>query len=128
MPDYFWFSLLVAANGLLLVVLALNVSLLRIKHGVSYGYGGNKKLRAAIRTHSNGAEHVPVYGLLILALTFLGASNALLAVLVIGFTLARVSHAAGMLWRIFPARRLGAGFTYIFQAVAVASILARLVF
>ncbi|WP_341502008.1 hypothetical protein [Gallaecimonas sp. GXIMD4217] len=42
MTDYFWFSTLIAANALLLVVLAINVSRLRIRHGVSYGDGGNK--------------------------------------------------------------------------------------
>ncbi len=126
MPDYFWFSILVTVNALLLLVLAANVSRLRIKHRVSYGTGDNKALRAAIRTHGNGAEQVPIYCLCILALTLLGASNTLLAVLVIGFTLARLSHAVGMLYRVFPARRFGAAFCYLFQAVAIVALLMQL--
>ncbi|PKI17987.1 MAPEG family protein [Colwellia sp. 12G3] len=126
MNDYFWFSALVAINSLLILVLAMNVSRLRIKHKISLGDGGNKCLMAAIRTHCNGVEQLPVFAIVILALTFLNVSVNILSILVIGFTLARLCHAYGMLYQLFLARRLGAGFTYIFQVAAAVTVCAYL--
>ena len=122
MDNYFWFSALVAVNSLLILALALNVSKLRVKYKISLGDGGNKSLMAAIRTHCNSVEQLPIFALVILALTLLKLSTSTLAILVIGFTLARFFHAYGMLYRIFIARRIGAGFTYIFQIVAAIAV------
>ena len=122
MDSYFWFSVLIAINSLLVLTLAMNVSRLRIKHKISLGDGGNKCLMAAIRTHCNSLEQLPVFAIVIIALTFLSVSTNLLSTLVIGFTLARLFHAYGMLYRVFLARRIGAGFTYIFQFVAAVSV------
>jgi len=122
MNNYFWFSLLIAMNSLLVLVLAMNVSRLRIKHKISLGDGGNKCLMAAIRSHCNALEQLPIFAMVILALTYLSASTTLLSTLVIGFTLARIFHAYGMLSRAFIARRIGAGFTYIFQLIAAVTL------
>jgi len=100
----------------------MNVSRLRIKHRISLGDGGNKCLMAAIRTHGNSVEQLPLFALIILTLTLLSASTNLLASLVIGFTLARFSHAYGMLYRVFIARRIGSAFSYIFQLISAASV------
>ncbi len=126
MHDYFWFSLFVAANGLLLLALAANVSLLRMKYKIAHGFGENKHLMKAIRVHSNGIEQVPIYGLEILALTFLGSSNLVLGCLVAAFTVSRFIHAYGMLFRSMTARQIGAGVTYLLQGVAVAVLLINL--
>jgi uncharacterized membrane protein YecN with MAPEG domain len=122
MNEYFWFSALVAINSLLILALAMNVSRLRIKHKISLGDGGNNNLLTAIRAHCNGVEQLPVFAIIILALTFLKISATVLSIFVIGFTLARFCHAYGMLSRLFFARRLGAGFTYIFQVIATVTI------
>jgi len=127
MDNFFWFSLLIAINSLLVLLLAMNVSRLRIKHKISLGDGGNKCLMAAIRAHCNALEQLPIFAIVMIALTYLGASKTLLAPLVIGFTLARIFHAYGMLYRVFIARRIGAGFTYIFQLIAVVSVSVLLV-
>ncbi|WP_019030079.1 MAPEG family protein [Colwellia piezophila] len=126
MDNYFWFSVLIAMNSLLILILAMNVSRLRIKYKISLGDGGNKRLMAAIRTHCNGVEQLPIFAMVILVLTLLGASTSILSILVIGFTLARLCHAYGMLYRIFIARRLGAGFTYIFQMIAALTVCVHL--
>jgi hypothetical protein len=118
MHDYFWFSALVAINSLLILALAMNVSRLRIKHNISLGDGANKSLMAAIRSHCNAIEQLPIYATVILALTLLKAPEIALSTLVIGFSLSRFFHAYGMLNRFFLARRLGSGFTYIFQLLA----------
>lgn len=122
MDNYFWFSVLISINSLLVLALAMNVSRLRIKHKISLGDGGNKCLMAAIRTHCNALEQLPIFAIVIIALTFLGISTILLSTLVIGFTLARLFHAYGMLYRVFIARRVGAGFTYVFQLIAAVSV------
>lgn len=118
MDNFFWFAVLVSLNSFLLLMLAMNVSRLRIKYKISLGDGGNKILMAAIRTHANAIEQFPIYAIALLALTLLELSSTTLAILVIGFTFSRVFHAYGMLYRVFIARRIGAGFTYIFQIVA----------
>ena len=126
MDNYFWFAILISINSLLLLALAMNVSRLRIKYKVSLGDGGNKALLAAIRTHCNGVEQLPIYAIIILTLTLLGVSANILAVFVLGFTVARLCHAYGMIFRVFIARRLGAGFSYIFQVLATVSICVKL--
>ena len=117
--NFYWFSLFLAMNGLILVLLAINVSLIRIRNRVSYGDGGNKELLKAIRVHANGIEQVPIFSLLLLALTLNSASSLVLSSLVVGFTFARCSHAVGMIFGFHRARQVGAGVTYLLQCVAV---------
>jgi uncharacterized membrane protein YecN with MAPEG domain len=126
MENYFWFSVLVAVNGLMLIGLTINVSRLRIKNKISLGDGDNKDLLRAIRTHANGVEQVPTYAIVILALTLMQASSELLAVLVAGFTLSRICHAWGMLFRNHTGRRVGMGLTYVFQLVGVIALFVQL--
>ncbi|WP_088329412.1 MAPEG family protein [Lacimicrobium sp. SS2-24] len=123
MNTYFWFALLAATQSLLLLALALNVSRIRMRHKISLGDGNNKALMAAIRTHSNSIEQAPCFVLVVLALTLIDATSPMLPVLVIGFTLARLAHAWGMLYRVFMARRIGAGLTYVFQLLAIIAVL-----
>ena len=124
MLDYDGFILFVALNSAILLVLAINVSRLRIKHQIAWGDGGNKILMKAIRVHANGVEQVPVYALIILALTFVEAGRVLLSVLVMAFTLARITHAYGILCSVPVCRQIGAGVTYLAQAVATLVLLA----
>lgn len=124
MADYFWFSVFVFANVLLLTLLGINVSRVRISERIAHGDGGNVVLKKAIRAHGNGIEHVMVYALAILALQLVQAPVAWLATLVCVFTLARVLHAWGMLAVNFPARRVGAGLTFLLEIVAVFAVLA----
>lgn len=119
MNEYFWFSILVLVNAIILYVLTANVSRLRLKLRISIGDGGSKEMLYAIRAHSNGVEQVPIYALVILALTLLSTNPYILAGLVISFSIARVFHAYGMLGKNFIGRRIGAGLTYILQMVAI---------
>ncbi|WP_053979922.1 MAPEG family protein [Marinagarivorans algicola] len=117
--DYFWFSVFIALQALLLFALAMRVSLLRMKFKISTGDGGNDILFAAIRAQGNAIEQVPIFAFLLLALTLNQLPNMYLSALVTAFTLARVAHAMGMNHQAFIARRLGAGLTYLLQLVAV---------
>lgn len=122
MEQYYWFALFTAANGLLVLILALHVSRLRIVKRIPYGGGGDTGMNQAIRAHANALEHVIIYGLMILALSLVSAPAKLLAVLVLVFTLSRLIHAYGMLARTFNARRLGAGITYLCEIAAVIAL------
>ncbi len=121
--NFYWFTVCVSLNGLFLLLLAFNVSRVRLRHRISYGDGDNKQLNRAIRVHCNGVEQVPIFALLTLALTLTGAAQLILSSVVITFTLARVAHAYGMLFSKHIFRRIGAGVTYITQFLAAIILL-----
>ena len=120
--DFTWFSIFVALNTLLLLLLSLNISRLRIINKIANGDGDNKTLRQAIRAHGNGIEHTPIYGLAILALSFLQLGTSWLATLVLAFTVARLLHAYGMLFKHFNARRVGSSLTFLLQGISVVAL------
>ena len=114
--------------GLLLVGLASRVSMLRLRHKIAFGDGGNPALMRAIRTHGNTAEHAPLFLLLALAFELSrGTTNFLIGTAAL-FVLARVLFTTGVLGRgLHTWRMAGALFTYLAQALlAVALLLAAL--
>jgi hypothetical protein len=114
--------------GLLLVALASRVSMLRMRHKIAFGDGGNPELMRAIRTHGNTAEHAPLFLLLALAYELSRGTNAFLMGVAAVFVLARIAFTAGVLRRGLHAWRMaGAGLTYLAQAaLAIALLLAAL--
>jgi uncharacterized membrane protein YecN with MAPEG domain len=119
---------LAAFCGLLLVGLASRISLLRVRHKVSFGDGGNPALLRAIRTHGNTTEHAPVFLLLALVVELTsGTTNFLIGVAVL-FVAARLLYTAGVLGRgLHLLRMAGAMGTYVAQLLlAVALGLAAL--
>ncbi len=127
MPLMDWFYVFVAVNGLFLLVMALYISMLRIKTKSSYGDGDSIALKKAIRVHVNGAEQVPIFGLLLIALAFSGTTHATMGTLVVIFTLSRLAHAYGMLFKVFRLRQVGATATYAMQAAAIVALVLSLV-
>ena len=109
--------------GILMVALASRVSMLRVRHKVSLGDGGNTALMRAIRAHGNTAEHAPLFVLLVLAYELSRGADALLVTLAAAFVLARLAFAAGLLGRgLHVARMAGAGVTYLAQAVLAVAL------
>ena len=127
MPRLQWFFIFVAVHGLFLVAVSISISMLRIKYRISYGDGDNTLLRKAIRIHVNGIEQVPIFGLLILALALMGISETVMAVLVVLFTAARLSHGYGMLRKRRLFRQFCAAFTYLSQITAIVLVATLLV-
>lgn len=123
----FWFAVFTAVNGLLVLLLALNISRLRVTRRIPFGDGGDIVMNQAIRAHANALEHITIFALLILALGMTGMAQTWLAALVLVFTLSRLVHAWGMLARVFNGRRLGAGISYLCELIAIAALFTRLV-
>lgn len=120
--DFYWFGLFMVVNGALIIFLALNISRLRIQLKLPYGDGDNKDLKQAIRAHMNAVEHMPLFALIVLGLVLLQAEDWAIRSSVVGFSIARLMHAYGMLARHFNLRRLGAALTYFFQGFSVLAL------
>ena len=123
MDNYTWFKIFAALNGGLLTLLAFNVSRIRMSQHIPHGDGGSIPMKAAIRAHANGVEHVSIFGLMVLALSVPPAEGGILPTLVGAFTASRLIHAMGMLSKFFNLRRVGAGVTYTCEVVAAAYLL-----
>jgi uncharacterized membrane protein YecN with MAPEG domain len=116
-----------AVCGLLLVLLALRVSQLRMRHGVALGDGGNAELNRAVRAHANSAEQAPIFLLMSLCYELYAGSSWLLIGLVALFLLGRLSLSWGLSRAtINRARRLGASLSYFTQLALALALLTQL--
>ncbi len=86
-----------ALHVLLFVGLSINVSRLRLAHGVFVGEGTIGPLSRAVRAHGNYSQSVGLALVMLLACELAGATPLSAHLLGGGFLLARVLHAAGML-------------------------------
>jgi uncharacterized membrane protein YecN with MAPEG domain len=82
--------------GLLLLVLAARVSLLRSKLNVGMGHGNDASLARAIRMHGNAVEWILPMLVLFLIAEIDGASRVFLHVCGAAFVAARIAHAVGL--------------------------------
>ena len=85
-----------AALGLLTIVHALRVILLRRKHKVGIGNGGVPELERMIRVFGNHAEFVPIGLILLIALEFVQAPVWYCHAVGLTLLLGRVLHAMGL--------------------------------
>jgi uncharacterized protein len=85
-----------AILALLFAVLGLQVSRLRRGNQVTFGDGGNIKLRSAIRAHANFAEYVPIIALMVAMLEMSGMPAVRVHLLMAALLLARLLHPFGM--------------------------------
>lgn len=111
--------------GVMIITLALNVSLQRMRFKVSLGDGGHPQLRCAIRAHGNNAEHVPLFLVLCLLLELTGG-GLWLAIVATSYVLGRVLYTWGMLRRdLSVRRRIGTALSYLLSASMALVLLAR---
>ena len=93
--------------GLLAVALTIKIGLLRGRKRINLGDGGDAEMQAAVRAHGNLIEFAPLTLLVIyMASDFYGFRTV--AALSVGFLVARVLHAGGMLGMIPKGRLVGA--------------------
>ncbi len=79
-----------------LFMLALKVNVVRTKHKVGFGDGGNQPLQRSLRVQGNAVEDVPVVLLGLLGLGALMAPVLLVHGLGASFLVGRVLHAVGL--------------------------------
>lgn len=109
----FWTALYGGILGVLMVLLAGNVSRLRMKHRAPWGDKGNHDLVGAIRAHGNAAEFIPIFLLLFLVWELQGASDNALAIVGGAFVASRLAHAFGMINVHGKARQISAAVSYL---------------
>lgn len=121
-------ALAAAALGILVVVLASRVSVLRVRHKISLGDGDNRELARAIRSHANTIEFAPLFLVMLLAYELIIGPCLYAAVIAAVFVFGRLLYAWGM-WRraLTRSRQLGAGLSYL-GVVAMAVLLLLAVF
>ena len=118
---------LIAAILLLIVtLLAANVSGLRMRLGVRFGDGDDKRLLRAIRAHANALEHGLPFILMLYFYELKGGPDAPIRLLGGLFIAARLSHALGMIRGPFNAQRLGATATIVLELWVLTALLAAL--
>lgn len=115
-------STVAALSSFALIVLSLNVSRLRMRHGISLGDAGHKRPQAAVRTHGNALEQALLFLLLLLIAEVQLHSHALLVGASIAFLSARCAHAYGLLAGDLRLRQVGHGVTLLVQLL-LASVL-----
>jgi uncharacterized membrane protein YecN with MAPEG domain len=82
--------------ALVSLALALNVSRVRRKLGVSLGDKNLPEMIRAVRAHANNAEYTPLFIVMLLVNELAHGSSRILHVLGGAFVVARVLHAWGM--------------------------------
>ena len=96
---------LAASFAILMVLLSVQTSLRRASLGVTAGDAGDETLRRRIRAHGNFIEYAPLAVVLLLLVELSGASLATTVALGLSLVLARLLHAAGMLYTSGPVLR-----------------------
>lgn len=109
------FHLFIGLGVLLIVLLAMNISRLRIKYQIANGHGDNKEITKAIRAHMNSLEHLLPFTLLLYALQSQATSEMVFAILAFGFLGIRLLHSYSMLNSKFRLRQITAASTYLFE-------------
>lgn len=82
--------------ALWIVKLSLDVIKLRRQHRVALGDGGHPDLEAAIRTHGNATEYIPITLILMLMLEWMGAFWWLIHLAGIALLTGRLLHASAL--------------------------------
>lgn len=117
------FDLYIGLSVLLTVMLAMNISRLRVTHKVANGDGSNKVLVKAIRAHMNSLEHILPFTLLLYVLQGQAISETLFFMLAFGFLGVRLLHSYSMLNSKFTLRQFTAASTYALELSACALVL-----
>ena len=108
-------NLFIGLSVLLIVILAMNISRLRMKYKVANGDGNNKEITKAIRAHMNSLEHILPFSLLLYVLQSQSISQIIFAILAFGFLSIRLLHTYSMLSSKFKLRQITAASTYFIE-------------
>jgi hypothetical protein len=98
-------GLWIGLNALFLIYVSARVGMMRTKHKINLGDGGNDEMLRAIRTQGNYVEYAPVALIGLLALASLGQSATIIHALGGTFLAARVAHLLGLGMGVWPVGR-----------------------
>ena len=85
-----------AILGLIVITLAINVTVHRVKLRVPLGDGGNAEMRRMIRLHGNAAEYIPLAIALMLIYELNGGAHLGLHIIGVALIAGRVAQTLGM--------------------------------
>ena len=110
--------------GLLLIVLASNVSRFRVSLRINIGDGDNPALKRAIRAHANLIENAPLALILLLSVEVQGFSAPVVHMLGTILVVGRVLHAFGLSRHEGSSVGRGGGILLTWIMILAASLLA----
>lgn len=98
-------GLWIGLNTIFLIYVSARVGMMRAKHKINLGDGGNDEMIRAIRTQGNYIEYAPLALLGLMALAAQGQGIGVIHALGATFLAARVSHLLGLGMGVWPAGR-----------------------
>ena len=109
--------------ALIVLALAINVTVHRVKLQVPLGDGGNAQMRRMIRLHGNAAEYIPLAVALMLIYEINGGWRTALHIIGVALVAGRLLQTAGMWPTDMPniGRRIGQSLTWL--SVATLAVL-----
>lgn len=107
-------ALYIGLSVLLVVLLAINISRLRVINKVAFGDDGNLEIKKAIRAHMNTLENTLPYALILFVLYNQAVSQLTFAYMAFLFFFVRVLYAYSVLFSVYKLRQASAGISYIF--------------
>ena len=115
--------------ALIVIALAINVTVHRVKLGVPLGDGGNPQMQRMIRLHGNAAEYIPLAVLLMAIYELNGGGHTALHIVGIALVVGRLLQTWGM-WATDMTnigRQIGQSLTWLSIAALAALNLWKLV-
>jgi uncharacterized membrane protein YecN with MAPEG domain len=110
--------------GLLLIVLAYNVSRYRVGRKIAFGDGGHPGLQRAIRAHANLTENAPMGLILLAAVEVEGYGATVVHELGIMLVTGRALHAFGLARNAGSSFGRAVGILLTWLMILIASVLA----
>jgi uncharacterized membrane protein YecN with MAPEG domain len=116
-------ALYAAILGLIVLALAINVTMHRVKLRVSIGDGGNPVMRRMIRLHGNAIEYIPLALVLMALYEINGGWHWLLHVIGIALIAGRLIQTWAMWGNDLPVPGRGVGQVLTWASIAVLALL-----
>ena len=112
--------------ALLIVALGINVTVHRVKLGVSLGDGDNPQMLRMIRLHGNAVEYIPISLVMMLIYEINGGWQVVLHAAGIALVIGRLLQTAGMWNTEVPGFARGAGQSLTWLAIAALAVMSLL--
>ncbi len=116
-------GLWIGLNALFLIYISARVGMMRAKHKINLGDGGNDEMLRAIRTQGNYVEYAPIALIGLLALAAQGHGAPVIHALGAVFLTVRAAHLLGLGMGVWPPGRFIGTFGTLLILLATAALL-----